>query len=76
MTNTSDIASSAGILEKAFARDPGEDTPRPSSRPRGRYVSLCENKLGDTGAIDLVAYLKQNQVAMALARDKPCSQST
>ena len=63
MTNTSDIASSAGILEKAFARDPGEDTPRPSSRPRGRYVSLCENKLGDTGAIDLVAHLnlKKNQ---------------
>lgn len=60
MTNTSNIAR---ILEKAFARAPGEDTPRPSSRPRGRYVSLCENKLGDTGAIDLVAHLnlKKNQ---------------
>ena len=60
MTNTSDIAR---ILEIAFARGPGEDTPRPSSRFRGRYVSLCENKLGDTGAIDLVAHLnlKKNQ---------------
>jgi Ran GTPase-activating protein (RanGAP) involved in mRNA processing and transport len=60
MSNTSDIA---GILEKAFARDPCEDTPRPSSRFRGRYVSLFKNKLGDTGAIDLVAHLnlKKNQ---------------
>jgi len=60
MSNTSDIAR---ILEKAFARDPCEDTPRPSYRFRGRYVSLFKNKLGDTGAIDLVAHLnlKKNQ---------------
>ena len=60
MSNTSDIAR---ILEKAFARDPGEDTPIPSFRFRGRYVSLFKNKLGDTGAIDLVAHLnlKKNQ---------------
>ena len=62
MSNTSDIAR---ILEKAFARDPCEDTPRPrpSSRFRGRYVSLFKNKLGDTGAIDLVEHLnlKKNQ---------------
>ena len=53
MTNTTDIAR---ILEKAFARDPGEDTPIPSSRFRGRYVSMFKEKLGDTGAIDLVAH--------------------
>ena len=61
MSDTSDNI--ASILEKAFAGDPGEDTPIPSSRFRfrGRYVSLCKNKLGDTGAIDLVAQLKKNQ---------------
>ena len=59
MTNTSDNI--ASILEKAFAGDPGEDTPIPSSRFRGRYVSLFKEKLGDTGAIDLVAHLKKNQ---------------
>jgi hypothetical protein len=60
MTNTSNIAR---ILEKAFASDPGKDTPIPSSRFRGRYVSMFKEKLGDTGAIDLVAHLnlKKNQ---------------
>jgi hypothetical protein len=61
MSDTSDNI--ASILEKAFAGDPGEDTPIPSSRFRGRYVSMFKEKLGDTGAIDLVAHLnlKKNQ---------------